>query len=229
MASHWDLLVQEISCAVSFAAAHTAEYGGDPDHITLYGLSAGGNAVLMGGLAGVEPLDTCAAPGPVVTPDALVPIDADWVLGGGWDTQLSDDPEAFYSITPWRYLDGSQNLQIYVMVTEDHTLVRNVDPDAATSWLSYRHPDIDLQADLKAMCCSGAVGEMCEMAQHCVIWCALLGVSTSRVTGRRITRQLDWAGVPNTPGGLSSVAPAHGDWEALVARPGREPSQRSPP
>lgn len=151
------------------------------------------------------------------------------VLGGGWDTQLSDDPEAFYSITPWRYLDGSQNLQIYVMVTEDHTLVRNVDPDAATSWLSYRHPDIDLQADLKAMCCSGAVGEMCEMAQHCVIWCALLGVSTSRVTGRRITRQLNWAGVPNTPGGLSSVAPAHGDWEALVARPGREPSQRSPP
>lgn len=149
--SHWDLVVQEASCAVAFAAAHTEEYGGDPDHITLYGLSAGGNAVLMAGLAGAEPLETCTAPGPVISPEALVPIDADWVLGGGWDSQLSENPEAFYSITPWRHLDGSQDMRIYVMVTEDQRLVRSVDPDPATSWLSYRHPDIDLSAELEAM------------------------------------------------------------------------------
>lgn len=147
----WDVMVREISCAVAFAYAHTVDYGGDPNHITLYGLSAGGNAVLMAGLAGTEPLDTCVAPGPTVIPEALVPIDADWVLGGSWDSQLSENPEAFYSFTPWRYLDGSQNLRIYVMVTEDQSLVRSVDPDSATSWLSYRHPDIDLPAELKAL------------------------------------------------------------------------------
>lgn len=147
----WDMLVQEITCAVVFAQAHTEEYGGDPDHITLYGLSAGGNAVLMAGLAGAEPLDTCRASGPTISPEALVPIDADWVLGGGWDSQLSENPEAFYSFTPWRYLDGSQDVRIDVMVTEDQSLVRSVDPDPATSWLSYRHPDIDLPAELEAM------------------------------------------------------------------------------
>lgn len=149
--SHWDVIVPEVSCAVAFAAAHTEEYGGDPDHITLYGLSAGGNAALMAGLAEAEPLETCLAPGPPVTPEALVPIDADWVLGGDWDSQLSANPEAFYSLTPWRYLDGSQDLHIYVMSTEDQTLVRSVDPDPATSWLSYRHSDIDLAAELEAM------------------------------------------------------------------------------
>ncbi len=149
--STWDTLVQEVTCAVVFAAAHTAEYGGDPNHITLYGLSAGGNAVLMAGLSGAEPLDTCAAPGPAVSPQALVPIDADWVLGGDWDSQLAENPEAFYSLTPWRYMDGSQDVRIFVMVTEDQSLVRSVDADPATSWLSYRHADIDLEADLRAM------------------------------------------------------------------------------
>lgn len=149
--STWDVVVRQATCAVAFAAARTEEYGGDPDHITLYGLSWGGNAVLMAGLAGAEPLETCVAPGPAVNPQALVPIDADWVLGGGWDSQISENPEAFYSITPWRYLDGSQDLSIHVMITEDQRRVRSVDPDPATSWLSYRHPDIDLPAELEAM------------------------------------------------------------------------------
>jgi hypothetical protein len=147
----WDVLVQEVTCAVTFAHAHARDYGGDPDNITLYGLSAGGNAVVMAGLAGAKPLDTCSAPGPAVTPRALIPIDADWVLGGSWDGQLTQNPEAFYSLTPWRYLDGSQNLSITVMVTEDQSLVRNVDPDDESSWLSYRHPDIDLRAQLESM------------------------------------------------------------------------------
>lgn len=149
--STWDLMVREVSCAVAFAAAHAEEFGGDPEHITLYGLSAGGNAVLMAGLAGAEPLETCAAVGPAVLPQALVPIDADWVLGGDWDTQLSENPEAFYSMTPWRHLDGSQDLRIHVMVTEDQALVRNVGTDPAASWLSYRHIDVDLAAELEAM------------------------------------------------------------------------------
>ena len=147
----WDLSVAELKCAVAFAKARTAEFGGDPDHITLYGLSAGGNAVLMAGLVEAEPLETCAVAGPAVSVQALVPIDADWVLGGSWDSTLSENPEAFYSMTPWRALDGSQDIPIHVLVTEIvGPYTRNVEPDAAASWLSYRHPDIDLVADLTA-------------------------------------------------------------------------------
>ena len=145
----WDLSVRELKCAVAFARAHTEDFGGDPDHITLYGLSAGGNAVLMAGLADAEPLDTCAVDGPSVSVQALVPIDADWTMGGSWDTDLEENPEAFYSITPFRFLDGSQDIPIHVMVTEIvGSYTRSVEPDPAESWLSYRHPDIDLVADL---------------------------------------------------------------------------------
>lgn len=145
----WDLNVRELKCAVAYAQARTADYGGDPEHITLYGLSAGGNAVLMASLANAEPLETCAVPGPAVSVQALVPIDADWLLGGSWDLELGENPEAFYSMTPWRMLDGSQDIPIHVMVTEIvGPYSRSVEPDAAASWLSYRHPDIDLVVDL---------------------------------------------------------------------------------
>ncbi len=145
-----DLINRELACAVSFAREHTEEYGGDSDDITLYGLSAGGNAVLMAGLGGFQPLDTCTAAGPAVQPQALVPIDADWLMGGSGDAEFSEDPEAFYSITPYRHLDGSQDVVIHVLITNDPTFVRPVGPDPSTSWLSYRHPDIDLVAELDA-------------------------------------------------------------------------------
>ncbi len=145
----WDLNAREVKCAVAFAKEHTAAFGGDPDHITVYGLSAGGNAVLMAGLSDAEPLESCAAEGPSVDVQALVPIDADWTMGGGWDFDLSEDPEAFYSVTPWRWLDGSHDIPIHVMVTEIvGPYTRTVGPEPAQSWLSYRHPDIDLVADL---------------------------------------------------------------------------------
>ncbi len=144
----FDVLVREVTCAVAFAAATTAEYGGDPDHVTLYGLSAGGNAVLMAGLAGADPLDSCVATGPAVTPQALVPIEADWLLGGSWDQQLSENPEAFYGLTPWRFLDGSRDMPIHVMVAES-SLSRSVEPDPSTSWLADRHTDIDLPGELE--------------------------------------------------------------------------------
>jgi hypothetical protein len=149
--SVWEMTVQELSCAVLYAQAHTEEYGGDPEHITLYGLSAGGNAVLMAGLAGADPLESCSVSGGPVQPQALVPIDADWTLGGSWDTQIQQNPEVFYALTPWRHLDGSQDIPIHVTVAENPgSYTRSVEPDPTASWLSYRHSDIDLPADLDA-------------------------------------------------------------------------------
>lgn len=147
----WELSTRESECAVAFARSLAAEFGGDPDHITLYGSSAGATAVLMAGLSEVEPLDSCSVPGPAGDVQALVPVEADWVIGGHGDTTIKAVPEAFYSVTPWRFLDGSQDIPIHVMVAEiTGSYKRSVEPDPATSWLSYRHSDIDLVADLDA-------------------------------------------------------------------------------
>lgn len=145
----WELNTREAKCAVAFARHHTAEFGGDPDHITLYGLSAGGNTVLMAGFSEAEPLDTCSTPKPAGAVQALVPIDADWLMGGHGDTVLQANPEAIYLATPWRSLDGSQDILIHAMVAEvTGSYTRSVEPDPTTSWLSYRHPDVGLVADL---------------------------------------------------------------------------------
>ena len=146
----WGIGVREAECAIAFARSRTAEFGGDPDHITVYGFSAGAQPALMAGLSEVDPLDACMAPGPAGAVQALVSVDADWLMGGGsWDFPLQANPEAFYSITPWRLLDGSQDIPIHVMVAEiTGSYTRSVEPDPATSWLAQRHIDVDVVADL---------------------------------------------------------------------------------
>ncbi len=67
---------------------------------------------------------------------------------GGWDQQLAENPEAFYSFTPWRFLDGSQDVSIHVMVAEN-SISRSVAPEPESSWLSDRHFDIDLPGALE--------------------------------------------------------------------------------
>ncbi len=147
-----EVFAEEAVCAVLFAKTHTEDYGGDPENITLYGVSAGGNALLVASFSDTDPIETCAVSGERVQPQALVPIEADWLVGGSLDAEIREQPELFYAWSPWRQLDGSQQTTIDVMVAErviDYYR-RSVGPDPATSWLSYRHSDIDLVADLDA-------------------------------------------------------------------------------
>jgi acetyl esterase/lipase len=144
----------QVTCAAAVARARAAEFGGDPDHITLYGFSAGGNAALMAGLPGAEPLDICAEGGPAITPQAVVSSDADVLfLAPNWDFRFREDPEAFYGLTPWRYLDRSHDVPIRVAIASDHEGIytRPVDADPGGSILEYRHTDVDLAAELGAM------------------------------------------------------------------------------
>jgi predicted esterase len=147
------LTVRQAECAVAYARSHTAEFGGDPDNITLYGYSAGASQILMAGLSEADPVDGCLSPGPGGPVQALVPVDADWLLCGHGDAKYRADPEIFYSVSPWRLLDGSQDIPIRVVVAEiieGPPYTRSVEPDPAASWLAYRHSDIDLVADLAA-------------------------------------------------------------------------------
>lgn len=144
------LAVREAQCALVFAASNTAGFGGDPEQIAVYGLSAGASILMMAGLAEPDPLDNCLADGPVPEVQALVAIDADWLIGGRGDQHFMEDPDVFYAVTPWRLLDGSPHVAIVVMVAEigGPSYERPVGPKPDQGWLSYRHPDIDLLAVL---------------------------------------------------------------------------------
>ena len=69
--------VEQVRCAVAYAKQHAADYGGDPEHITVYGFSAGANNAMMAGFSNADLVEGCLAEGPPVTPQALVVADAD--------------------------------------------------------------------------------------------------------------------------------------------------------
>lgn len=150
----WDYLVAELRCAVAFTKAIAPEYGGDPDHITVAGYSAGGNAALMAAMSDLEPLDTCVTPGPAVDPQAAVSIEGDLLIGApAWDQEFADDPETFYSLAPWRLLEPDDRLPVHILAAADTVGAERslVGADPYTTFLATRHTDIDLIAELDEM------------------------------------------------------------------------------
>lgn len=143
------LAASEAQCALAFAASNTAEFGGDPERIAVYAYSAGANPSMVAALAEADPLDTCLADGPVPEVQAIVVVDADWMIGGHGDQHFLEDPDAFYAKSPWRLLDGSQDIPIVIMVSEIvGAYDRPIGAEPEQGWLSYRHADIDLLATL---------------------------------------------------------------------------------
>ena len=67
----FDATLAEIGCAVRFAHATAAEHGGDPDHLTLVGNSAGATAGLILGLSDDDLGDGCVVDEPAQL-DAVV-------------------------------------------------------------------------------------------------------------------------------------------------------------
>jgi len=142
-----ELMTHQAACAVSFARATAPEYGGDPEHLTVEGWSAGGNAAVMAALAGAEPLETCAAAAPGEVQALVIHDGALLLADGGWDPVLAADPEVFYGFTPWRLLDGDPKMPIHVVAGENVLLGRPFD-DSPGSWVFARHIDVDLLGQL---------------------------------------------------------------------------------
>jgi hypothetical protein len=86
-----------VSCATSFAVANAADYGGDPDHLTLSGISSGAIYAAMVAMAENPPGEEyCLVPPEPVEPDTLVLWEGDWLLGyPGWDGALEANPTFF--------------------------------------------------------------------------------------------------------------------------------------
>jgi acetyl esterase/lipase len=155
----------QAACAVEFARAHAAEYGGDPATMIVFGHSGGAHAAAMVAFARPSPTTGClggATLGPV---DALVTWEGNWVLsvnGPDWNGALAADPRVFDAVTPWKYLAEHKDQKVVMLVSEDPNaslesefpgliVDRSVgDPWAADSWLAVRDPSGNLRRQLEA-------------------------------------------------------------------------------
>jgi acetyl esterase/lipase len=158
------------ACAVEFARAHAAEYGGDPATMIVFGHSAGAHLGAMVAFARPEPTAGCLGAAKLGAIDALITWEGDWLLYEiqpppsplRYDGLLAADPRIFNAMTPWAYLARDKDLEVEVLVSEDPNasleseypgivVDRPVgDAWAADSWLAVRDPSGDLRRQLEA-------------------------------------------------------------------------------
>jgi len=147
------------ACAVEFARAHAAEYGGDPATMVVFGHSAGAHPAAMAAFARPEPTAGCLGGPTLGAIDAMVTWDGNWLLSinvPDWDSALAADPRVMDAITPWTYLAAHKDQKVVILVSELRSEdpgppEREVgDPWAADSWLAVRDPSGDLRRQLEA-------------------------------------------------------------------------------
>jgi len=118
--------IKRIACAVRFARATAADYGGDPTRITLVGNSSGASAGLVVALAGEDYEGHC------VENDASPHIDVFIGYEGDYDyvtthyegdpdyTKLKEeDPELWNAINPYSHIGRNPELQIRLIHGKD--------------------------------------------------------------------------------------------------------------
>jgi acetyl esterase/lipase len=155
------------ACAVEFARAHAAEYGGDPAAMIVFGFSGGANTAAMVAFARPEPTAGCLGGPTLGAIDALVTWEGNWLLSTNrpdWDGVLAADPRVMDAVTPWKYLAGHKDQKVGMLVSESpgSFFEREVgDLWAADSWLAVRDPSGDLRRQLEAngALADGTVGQ----------------------------------------------------------------------
>ena len=158
-------LQSHAACAVEYARAHAAEYGGDPATMIVFGHSAGLVPAAMVAFARPAPTAGClggATLGPI---DALVTWEGNWLLSinsPDWNSALAADPRVMDEATPWKHLAEHGDQKVVMLVSEDPNASLKIefpgfeverpvgDPWAADSWLAVRDPSGDLRRQLEA-------------------------------------------------------------------------------
>jgi dienelactone hydrolase len=157
----------QAACAVEFARAHAADYGGDPGTMIAYGHSGGAHAAAMAAFIRREPGAGCLGGTSLGAIDALVTWEGNWLLSVNapdWDGALAADPKVMDAVTPWSSLAAHRDQKVVMLVSEDPDLSLRAeavlpesmierpvgDPWADDSWLAVRDPSGDLRRQLEA-------------------------------------------------------------------------------
>lgn len=145
---------EQLACAVKYARANTRRdelaeswFSGDPEYVSLFGFSAGAN--LAAQVAFNEPKNTpgCLASAESATPDNLVVMDGEWLMGGDyWDFLLREDPGFGDLYLPWSHLPTAPRMPVHILDTADSAF--NIERPIKT-WLPMRDPTGELQRGLE--------------------------------------------------------------------------------
>jgi hypothetical protein len=162
----WDIITassplstgSQAACAVEFARAKAAAYGGDPATMILFGHSAGASIASIVAFARTEPSPGCLGDATLGAIDALVTWDGEWLAQTtfmGWDEAIAADPGLFDALTPWTDLPRHKDLKV-VMLSEaepnaDFNYERPLPDEAAMdAFFGPRDPTGALRAHLEA-------------------------------------------------------------------------------
>jgi dienelactone hydrolase len=123
------IAIKRIACAVRFARATAADYGGDPSRVTLVGNSAGANTGIIVALGGdrIERIE-----GDCLEEEETAYVDAFVGYEGGYDiattvyptpydhSHLKDkDPELWHATNPYAFIGQNPELQIRLVHGDD--------------------------------------------------------------------------------------------------------------
>ena len=119
--------IERIACAVRFARATAADYGGDPGWITLVGSSAGAATGAVVALAGDDFEGDCVVTDGSALPDALVAFEGPYDYAttvyrppAPDHTILKDeDPELWEAINPYSHIGRNPDLQVRLVQGND--------------------------------------------------------------------------------------------------------------
>jgi acetyl esterase/lipase len=119
---------EEAACAIRFARARAADYGGDPSWVVVGGHSAGGTAGAVMMLAGDDFVDDdCLVQEGTAVPDAFVGIDGAYdILHFIPEDELAQAPGEWALLSPYTYLDSRPippDYPIYLIVSEEDELI----------------------------------------------------------------------------------------------------------
>lgn len=120
--------VEDLACAVRFARATAAEYGGDPDEVTLVGFSLGASAGAVVALSGDDHTTGCVQAGTSALPDTFVGYEGayDWAHADyplGLDLLEQDDPELWAAIDPYAHVGEHPELVVRLINGVDDNTV----------------------------------------------------------------------------------------------------------
>lgn len=109
--------VEDVACAIRYARATAADYGGDPENVTLVGFSLGASVGAVVGLSGDDHTNGCVETDTSALPDAFVGYEGpyDWAhTDYPLDLELlqQDDPETWAAIDPYAHIGENPDLAV---------------------------------------------------------------------------------------------------------------------
>lgn len=113
------VLMDGASCAVSYALAHAADYGADPERLVLFGHSAGAMTASVVGLREAVPFPECAVEMTSFVADGMVLWEGDWLLSTPdvWDRYGESLPLLMEAIVPWAWLAAGPRMPVDLVTT----------------------------------------------------------------------------------------------------------------